>query len=653
MTKKAAHTNFANLSCYNPKQRLMIRSWRVLFFCCLAAAFFACNDKKADDIPASDFFTSSEKTNFKISPNGKYVSYLKLHNGKRNVFIKKLDDGSEVRATSFTDFDVNDYFWTFDNQVLFGKDNFGKQAPHQLFALDVQTLKTRVLLTSEPKIRTRILSTNRLSPDVISITMNKRDSAQADVYKLNVRTGKTDLYLVNPGNVTEWFVDADGSIKLVKATEGAEETILFRSTELSAFKPIIKNNFRNSVRPIGFTGIKNYFYALSNVGRDKTAVVEIDAADGKEERVLYASNTADMQRVEYIKSRRRLELTAWDEAKPKKHFFDKGIETIYAELDKQLAGYEISITGRDTSEQRFIVSAVTDRSRGGIYLYERDGNKLTRLNDNAGPNPDDMSPMEPISYHATDGLFINGYITYPQGDKRTNLPVVVFAHDGPFGQRDSWGYRAETQFLASRGYAVLQINYRGSSGYGKLFYNAGFKEQGGKIQQDILDGVNWLVQNKIANPNKVAIMGRGFGGYSALYGVSFFPNKYNCAIALDAPINAFTYIKELPSFFKTTLQKRYEMFGDPDKDADMLKSISPVFNVGKVKSPLLMFQGELDMRLNKGELEHYVRGLQRRNVPITYVPQKNERWSGQTDSSKTKIYQQIEKFLHDNMLAKP
>ncbi len=629
-----------------------MRSWKLLFLFYLIIAFAGCKDKKAD-IPVSDFFTSPEKNNFKISPDGKYVAYLKLYKDKQNIFIKSLDNEKEVRATSFSDFTIRDFSWTYDNQIVFGNDNFGNKGNHKIFALDVQTLKTRVLLSSEAKIQTRILNTNRLTPDVISITMNKRDSAKIDVYKLNVRTGQVRLYLPNPGNFSDWISEADGSIRLVKATDGAEETILFRPNEGAAFTPIIKNNFRNSIRPIGFTGIKNYFYALSNVGRDKTAVVEINADNGKEERLLFINDKADIQRYDYIRNKRRLETVGWEAEKPQKHFFDKGIEKIYTDMNKQLPDQEVNILGRDTSEQRFIITASTDRSRGVIYLYERKPNKLSRLSDNAKLNPEDMCAMEPISYHATDGTLINGYITYPQGVNRANLPVVVIPHDGPFGQRDYWGYKAETQFLANRGYAVLQVNYRGSSGYGKVFYSAGFIEQDGKIQQDIMDGVNYLVQQKIADPAKIAIFGRGFGGFSALYGVTFYPHKYACAIALDPPINAYTYIKEVPTFLRSTLQKRYEMFGDPKKDAERLKAISPVFNTNKVKAPILIFQAGLDMRLNTSEMNNYRRDLQRHNVPVIYELNKNEGRSGQTDSSRMQIYLKIEKFLHDNMLAKP
>ncbi|MDB5117100.1 MAG: family peptidase [Mucilaginibacter sp.] len=628
----------------------MPRSLRVLFFIFISAALFSCKDKKANEIPVSDFFNTPEKNNFRISPDGKYISYLKKYNDKQNLFIESLATQKEHVVTSYNDYDVRgDYYWTYDNQIVFGQDALDL---HMMFVLDINTLKIKKLF-SEDKIKLRMLPRNKLTPDIITIAMNKRDSANFDIYRLNIKTGELKTYLKNPGNITEWFPDVDGKIRLVKASDGVDETILFRANEKAPFKAIIKNNFRNSVKPIAFTGVKNYFYALSNVGRDKTAFVEINAENGKEERVIYSSDKADIQRVDYIKNKHRVELVAWDEDKPQKHFLDAGIKAIYDDLGKQLSGNEINIIERDTAENKFIVATYTDRSRGSVYLYERSSGKLTRLNNNSSINPDELCVMQPISYHASDGLLINGYLTLPQGDDKTNLPVIVMPHDGPFGTRNSWGYNSEIQFLASRGYAVLVVNFRGSSGYGKQFFDAGFKELGGKMQQDITDGVNWLIANKIANPHKIAIFGHGFGGFSALYGVSFNPHLYNCAVVQDAPINIFTYIKEVPSFLKGSLQKRYDMYGDPEKDAGQLNTISPVFHPDKPKVPMIIFQGGKDPRANIPELNHYVGELQRRNVQVKFFLNKSERWSGASDSSKTNMYNEIEKFLDNNMRVKP
>lgn len=629
----------------------MLRSLRILILVFVAVALYSCTDKKVKEIAISEFFKTPEKINFKISPDGKYVSYLKKYKYKQNLFVKSLADGKETMATSFTDYNIRDYNWTYDNQIVFSQDVFRDQ--HPIYALNVATLKIRNLL-SEGKVRVRLLPRNRQTPDIISIVMNKRDSTNfGDVYRLNLKNGELKLYLVNPGNITEWFPDADGKIRLVKASDGVDETILFRANDKMPFKAIIKNNFRNTVKPIAFTGVKNYFYALSNVGRDKTAFVEINAENGKEERVIYSSDKADIQRVEYSKNKHRVEYVAWEEAKPQKYFLNPDAKRLYADLYKQLKGNEINIADRDSAENKFIVTTYTDRSKGSVYLYERKSGKLTNLSNNSCINPDELCSMEPISYKTGDDRLINGYLTFPREAKKTNLPVVVMPHDGPFGNRNSWGYNSEVQFLANRGYAVLQVNYRGSSGYGKDFYSAGFKEVGGKMQQDIADGVNWLIVNKIANPKKIAIFGRGFGGFSALYGVSFYPRLYNCAVVQDGLINFFTYIKEVPPFLKSSLQKIHEMVGDPEKDADQLRAISPVFHSDKIKAPLIVFQGGKDPRANISELNHYVRELQKQNVQVKYFLNNNERGAFSNENTRMTMYAEIEKFLNSNMKVKP
>ena len=263
--------------------------------------------------------------------------------------------------------------------------------------------------------------------------------------------------------------------------------------------------------------------------------------------------------------------------------------------------------------------------------------------------------MQPISYKASDGTLINGYLTLPKGDNKTNLPIVVMPHDWPFGpmSRNSWGYNPEVQFLANRGYAVFQVNYRGSTGYGKAFHSAGFKQVGGKIQQDITDGVNWLIKNKTADPKKIAIFGGGFGGFSALYGVSFHPGLYNCAIVQYGLINFFTYIKDAPPYFKPSLQMMYEMVGNPETDADQLRAISPVFHTDKIKVPLLIFQGAKDPRANISELNQFVIELRKQNVPVYYFLKDNERAVFRSEHNRMQMYSEIEKFLDNNMRVKP
>jgi dipeptidyl aminopeptidase/acylaminoacyl peptidase len=611
----------------------------------------SCQRSEQKLIPIHDFFKTPEKSVFKISPDGRYLAYLKPYKEKQNLFIQSLADGRERMATSFTDNSVRDYFWTFNNQLVFNQD-ITEADEFKMYALDVNTLQARTLLT-QTQTRIRLLNRNRKQPDVITIIMNKRNPANFDVYKLNIKTGALDLYIANPGNITEWYPDNDGKIRLAKATDGIDETILYRASEQTPFKAIIKNNFKNRVDPVAITDKGNSFYAISNVKRDKAALVEINASTGLEEKVIYASAKADIMDVGYSRTRHVLEYAGWEDDKPHKHFLDSGSNRIYRDLKQKLNGGIIRFADRDTAENKYIISTYTDRNPGTFYLYERNGGKLTQLSNlNNSLSADELCPMKPIAFKASDGLLINGYLTLPKGGSTENLPMVVMPHDWPRG-RNVWGYNAEVQFLANRGYAVVQINYRGSAGYGKAFYNAGFKQVGGKIQSDITDGVQWLIQQKIADPKRIAIMGARFGGFSALYGVSFHPKLYSCAIVQFGLINFFTYLKDIEPFFKPRLQMTYEMVGNPETDAAMFRNISPVFHADKIKAPLLIFQGAKDPRANISELNQFVREVQKGNVPVEYVLKESERNFFKNEHNRMEMYDRIEKFLNTHLKAKP
>lgn len=623
----------------------------LLVLCVIAAIFDSCSDNSVRKIPVISFFKTPEKSLFHISPDGKYISYLKNYQQKLNIYVQCIADGKESRVTSFTDYPVKDYFWSLNNELVFNKDLIDLNQ-YQLFAVNMQDRKLKKLL-SLAKVRFRLISRNHNNKDWINIAMNKRDSAIFDVYKLNTQTGELKPYIKNPGNITEWYPASEGNIKLAKASDGVNEKILFRQDDAHEFKTIISNNFRNTVTPIAFTKTGGkLFYALSNLNRDKIALVEIDAATGKEVKVLYEQKTADITEVNYSRNKHRLDMVNWEEAKPEKFLMNADMKLIYSDLSKLLPGQEIRITDRDTSENRLLINTYTDCSPGSMYLYDVDSKKLSKLTDfNPDIKPEELCAMKPVSYKASDGLLIHGYLTLPQTQKQTDLPVIMMPHNGPWS-RNSWGYNAEVQFLANRGYAVFQVNYRGSTGYGKAFKSAGFKEVGGKIQQDITDGIKWLIANKIANSKQVAIYGAGFGGFSALHGISFNPGLYQCAVVQYGLINFFTYIKDVPPFLKPYLSMTYEMVGNPEKDADMLRSISPVFHTDKINAPLLIFQGAKDPRANISELNQFVRDLRNRDVNVKYVLKENERTYFKNEQNRLDMYAEIESFLESNLKNK-
>ncbi|WP_345211649.1 alpha/beta hydrolase family protein [Mucilaginibacter gynuensis] len=610
-------------------------------------AVFSCKDNSPEKIPIRDFFKTPEKTFYKISPDGKYVSYLKAYKSKQNLFIQSLADGKGFMATNFSDNSVNDYFWTYNNQIIFSQDVVATDSL-KMFVMDMRTLRKRTII-AEHKVKFRLLNRSRATPDVITVSMNKRDEGVLDIYRLNINTGALTLYIQNPGDVTEWFPDENGKIKLARASDGVNATILYRKDDFSKFKPIIINNFKDAVKPVAFTGKGELFYALSNVNRDKMALVEIDALTGKQTRTIYQSDKADVMNVEYYKTKHRLDYLSWDEAKPQKKFFNDSLRLVYNRLSSELKGNEIRVVDRDTAENKFIVLAYSDHNPGSYFLYDKLSGQLKKLGDiNSSLNAASLCDMKPIAYKASDGLLINGYLTLPQGKKQTNLPLVVMPHSGPWA-RSTWGYNADVQFLANRGYAVLQVNFRGSSGYGKAFQSAGYKQVGGKIQQDITDGVKWLIAQNIANGQKVAIYGSGFGGFSALYGVSFNPDLYKCAVVQNGLINFFTFIKDTPPFFKPYLKMTYEMVGNPETDAEQLRAISPVFHTDKIKVPLMIFQGAKDPRANITELNQFVLELRKKNVPVSYFLKDNERGYFKSEANRLEMYTEIEKFLSSNL----
>ena len=641
----------------------MLNRVKQLLLIAIIISVCSCGHKPSVQIPVADFFKTPVKSNYHISPDGKYISYLfSGSKRKQNLVIRSMADGKERTVSNFTDYSVRDYFWTYGNQVIItqgDRDNF------ELSAVDVATLQTHSLFKGV-KLVFKVLNRKTTDPNMITCLLNMRDSSAIDVYRINTKTGEMKMYLKNPGNITEWISDFDGKIRLAKASDGVNESVLYRENDATQFTPIIVNNFKNRVEPIAFTGDKAYFYALSNVNRDKTALVEINAANINEEKVIYSTNKADIEDVTYLRSKHRLEQVTWQEAKPQHHFLNDGIKAIYDDLSGQLPGNELKIVDRDSSESHMIINAYNDRNPGTYYLYTTATKKLTKLADlNADIDPSQLSEMKPVSFTASDGTLINGYLTLPKDMDTENLPVVVMPHTDPW-RRNSWGYSSDVQFLANRGYAVFQVNYRGSTGYGKAFFSSGFKQVGGKMQADITDGVKWLIDQKIANPKKIAIYGAGFGGFSALYGASFNPGLYNCVAVQNGLINLFTYVRDIPPFYKAMLSMRYEMVGNPETDADQFRAISPVFNTDKIKAPLLFVQTPRDPHANMSELYQFITELKKRGVPVTFVNKAAERnkdhakapsqAQGKSEMNRERgrlqMYTELEKFLAVNLQDK-
>ena len=619
----------------------------------LVVFLFACNEAgKVAIIPVNDFFRSQDRATYRISPDGKSLSYLKLQDKKQNLFVEDIATGNVMQLTQLHEKNISFYSWVSNNELIYYKEKEGTRFQSDLFIVN-KTGKDERQLSSNAKARIKVLEEQLIDNKFLLVLSNQRDSTVSDVYKLNVRDGMMKIVAQNPGNITNWMTDSKGKLRMAVSSDGVNETFLYRENEFQNFKPIVTNNFKTTLFPVAFSENKpNIVYAVSDVNRDKNALIELDCITGKEKNVLFANDSLNVVDAQYSRRNGKMEYVVCETWKKEKHYLDDSAKAFYQKLDQLLPQTEYRIIDRDVNENVFVIRTFTDRNPGSYYLYIANTGKLKKLSDNNSTiNEEQMCEMKPITYTSRDGLKISGYLTLPLHTEAKNLPVIVLPHNGP-GQRNTWGYNAEVQFFANRGYAVLQINYRGSTGYGKNFFAAGFKEWGGKIQDDIDDGVQWLIKEKVANPSKIAIYGSGFGGYIAVSAAIKSPKLYKCAASNSGVLNLFSYLNSIPPFLKSNLQMYYEMVGNPITDADYMSQASPLFHADKINIPIFIAQNIRDPRINANDGIRLVKELKKRNVAVTYVDRDEAPFAYNRDESRQKVYAALEQFLAGNLKKK-
>ena len=480
----------------------------------LASSFvFGCttNEKNhlgGTKIPLEDFFKNSQAKSYSISPNGMYIAYLAPYQKRMNIFVQKTE-GTEapVRLTSQTDRDIAGFFWKENDTLLFMRD-FGGDENFHIFRVSVDG-KNEKDLTPFKETRVGVIDDlDKIDTNHIIISMNKRDKKVFDAYRLNIKSGDLKMIAKNPGTYSGWLTDHKGRLRVATASDGVNSSIYFRDNEKQKFKKVITTNFKTSLSPLFFTFDNKNLYMSSNLKRDKSAIVIFDPKRKKEKSVLYKRDDVDVSALSYSRKRKVLTTANFVTWKREKKFFDKTLEMIYKDLQTKLPGLEVAIASVDETETKMIIRTYSDKSLGAFYFYNTAGKKLKKLKE-VSPWIDEkkMADMKPIQYKSRDGLTINGYLTLPKGSENAkNLPAIVLPHGGPWA-RDVWGYRPDIQFLANRGYAVLQMNFRGSTGYGKKFWSSSFKKWGKEMQNDITDGVNYLVKEGIDDKKRVGIYG--------------------------------------------------------------------------------------------------------------------------------------------------
>jgi len=631
-----SHTSLANSIC------------NVVLLSLISSPAMASGALKRYDL--RDFFGKPERSFFRLSPDGKTLGFMQPYERRQNLHVAVLppdgatpDFNKARRLTAETERDIAGFFWKGNGHVLYVKD-FGGDENFHVVSVDVKSGKVKDL-TPIPKIRASIVDDLEDDPEHVLVQYNNRDAKVFDVYRINVITGDSTLVAQNPGNITHWLTDHAGRVRIATTTDGVNTSLLYRPSEKDPFKTVLTTDFRTSVAPLFFTFDDKSLYALSNRGRDKTALVILDPATGKESKPLFEHPDVDLDGASYSRKRKVLTSAGFDTWKGQHHFFDPETKALYARLQEKLPGYEVVIQNENLAEDLFIVAAYSDRTPGTRYVYSARSDRLTTLGEiNPRIDPADMATMKPVTYTTRDGLKIDGYLTLPANRGAGKLPVIVNPHGGPW-VRDSWGYNPEVQFLANRGFAVFQINYRGSTGYGRGFWEKGFKQWGKAMQDDITDGVEWLVKEGIADPKRIGIYGGSYGGYATLAGVTFTPDLYAAAVDYVGVANLFTFMNSIPPYWEPYLKMMHEMVGDPEKDKELLSATSPALHADKIKTPLFIAQGANDPRVNKNESDQMVEALRKRGVAVQYMVKDNEGHGFHNEENQFDFYGAMEAFF--------
>ena len=601
-------------------------------------------------IPLEDFFRNSERTGYQLSPDGSYISYMAPYKDRLNVFVRRVDDTDEhaLRITNETERSVAGYMWADNQRLLYMKDTAGDEN-YQLYGVLRNGTDNRAY-TAFDGVRTSLIDDLEEQPGVVMIGMNKRNPEVFDPYRLNIETGELTLLAENPGNIQGWMTDHDGRLRVATAiVDGVNTQILYRDTEDEPFRPVLTTNFRDVVSFMEFTPDNKEVYAATNLHRDKTILVRMNPATCEELEVLYENDRYDIASISYSRKRKKLlSVYCTGHKEPVRHYFDAEEEQLRQRIKAHFPDQRYGIADTDKAEENYLIYVGGDRTRGSYWHYNVQTDEAKKIADLAPwIKPDEMNAMHPVCYTTRDGLQIEAYLTLPDGltpDTAKQLPVVVNPHGGPWA-RDCWGYSSEVQFLSNRGYAVFQMNFRGSTGYGRHFLEASYKQWGLKMQDDITDGVQWLIKQGIANPKRIAIYGGSYGGYATLAGLTFTPDLYACGIDYVGVSNLFTFMQTIPPYWRPMLEMMYEQVGHPEHDADQLAATSPALHADQIKVPLFVAQGANDPRVNKAESDQMVEALRQRGVVVEYMVKDNEGHGFHNQENRFDFYRAMERFL--------
>ncbi|THB67124.1 MAG: S9 family peptidase [Desulfovibrio sp.] len=603
-----------------------------------------------DVIPVEDFFRNPQRSQFQFSPDGQYISFMMPWFSRLNIYVQRIGEDRAFRITEARNRDIVTYEWANDHQIVYAQDRNGDENYHAfLVNVDGSNRADPIDLTPYDDVRVALVDRLENDDQHMLISTNQRDARVFDVYRINLETLDMELVAENPGNVVTWMTDNDGQLRLAVATDGVNRSILYRTTEDHEFRELLSTNFKDFVGPLFFDFDNKNIYVVSNIGRDRQAIFLFDPEANEFLDLIYEHDEVDVSRLFRSEEREIITAVSYFTDVHHYHFFDEQRAELQADLESRLPGYEVGISDMNEDETKLLIVAYNSQTRGGFWYYDLTTGEFTKLVDiSPWIEEEDMCEVLPVSYEARDGLTIHGYLTLPRGVEPENLPVVILPHGGP-SARDFWRFNPDVQFLANRGMAVLQVNFRGSVGFGKEFWSAGFNEWGLAMQDDLSDGVQWLIDQGIADPERVAIYGASYGGYAALAGLCFTPELYSCGVSYAGPSNLFTLLENIPPYWEPARDMFYEQIGHPEEDAERLRAVSPVFHADLIEDPLFVVQGGNDPRVSQLEADQIVEALEGRGIAVDYLLVGNEGHGFSNEENRFEFYYLLEQFLAEHL----
>ncbi|MBL8891008.1 MAG: S9 family peptidase [Planctomycetaceae bacterium] len=614
------------------------------------------------DTPILDrelFFGNPQISGGQLSPDGKWISFMKPYNGIMNIWVKSFDQPFEdARPLTNSSRPLYGYSWTEDGRyLLYAKDKDGDENIN-VFAVDPnasplpggQVPESRNL-TPKEDVTAQIIHASQANPDRMWVALNDRDKAWHDLYRLDIASGELVLLYENKDRITGYEFDWNDNLRLLTRTDEQGNTVWLRKDE-SGLTPIYETSVTENAAIAGWDATNEHIYLVTNKGDlNLSTLYKMNVTTLSQE--LIESDPlgrVDFGALRMDRNTRQIISTSYTEDQTRYYWRDKTWEANYKFLCEKFPGREITFQSSTLDYKKFLIAISGDRYASEAWYFDADSRELIHQ---YTPRPElkaveqHLAPMKPVRYPSSDGLEIPAYLTVPTGLEPKNLPVVVLVHGGPKGPRDTWGFDPDVQFLANRGYAVLQPNFRASGGYGKEFLNAGDLQWGKLMQDDITWGVKYLVDSGIADKDRVAIMGGSYGGYATLAGLAYTPELYACGVDIVGPSNLFTLLESVPPYWEAARAFLYGMVGDPKtpEGEALIRAASPLFKADQIIRPLLIIQGANDPRVKQAEADQIVIALRDRGHDVSYILADDEGHGFAKPVNNMAMYAEIERFL--------